>query len=544
MLSTLNADAVTVDTEEEIFPGFETAEESRLTTNVYEEIRKRLVQQGIPLSAIAFIHDAKTVEQRNALFAAVNRGDIRILIGSTERMGTGMNVQERCLAVHHLVPPWRPSDIEQQLGRALRQGNLYRTIFQFVYVTKGSFDGYNWQLLENKAGFIAQVESGKVSAREMEDIGDRVMTMSEIKALASGNPLIMQKVVADSELTRLAAIYEGWESSNNKQHWTIRSLDAQKSDCLKAIDDFIEAIALRNASYTSDDDKKRFRVQLRRLHEETYVEFTDREAAGKHLRDLASLAAVTLKRHLAKEYVAVGMYRGLPLHSSVYQLKADLTPEPVVYIPVGKSRLMVNIGESDAGVTQSLDRKIRSLDGELQGLREKLAVTENRISSIEEELARPWDLQARYDEVKAIVDDLDKKLDQSQKEVQDAGDILMSKSLSLEPDDTDIELAAALEAIKAMHLDPSVLEQFGIGVEEPQASIVSPESLEANIQTEETLLAFGRAVLNPDAEGLANASQASWDDWLLQQMPSHTGARPATRRSKRPKASDGQLPMF
>ena len=304
---------------------------------------------------------------------------------------------------------------------------------------------------------------------------------------------------------------------------------------------------MRNASYTSDDDRKRFRIQLRRLHEETYVEFTEREAAGKHLRELASLAAVTLKRHLAKESVVVGLYRGLPLHASVFQLKADLTPEPVVYIPVGKSRLMINIGESDVGATQSLDSKIRSLDAELQNLMEKRTVTENRIASIELELARPWELQARYDEVKAIVDDLDKKLEKNQHEVQDANDILASKSRSLEPGGTDIELAAALEAIKTMHSDPTVLGRFGIGSDEEQALIISPESLkaiEANIQTEETLLAFGRAVMGAAAEGQTNAGQASWDDWLHQQMPSVAGAKPAARRSKGSKASDGQLSMF
>lgn len=526
-----------VESEEE-FALFETQEETRLTTNIYEEIRRRLEQRGIPPSAIAFIHDTKNTEQRNALFAAVNRGDVRILIGSTERMGTGMNVQERCLAIHHLVPPWRPSDIEQQLGRGLRQGNLYRQIFQFVYITKGSFDGYSWQLLETKAGFIAQIESGKITAREMEDVGDTVMTMSEIKALASGNPLIMQKVVADSELTRLSAIHQGWKSSQNKQHWNIRSLESQRLDCLAAIESFTEAIQLRNASYTSDSDgdRKRFRIQLRKLHQEVSVEYTDREAAGKHLRDLATLAAISIKRHIVKENVHIGTFRGLPLYASVYQLKADLTPEPVVYIPIGKSNLMIHIGESDTGITQSLDTRARNLDGDLDELRKKQATLESRIASIERELGRPWELQARYDQVRAAVDDLDRQLDLSQQVVQETEELLTAKSQSLEPDDTALELARALNAVRAMHCDPALLARFGMDSQPVTISRESLDAMEARIQSEEALLSFGRAVL-----GVNSARQISWDDWLHQQVPD---AKTAPRRAKNAKESDGQLSMF
>ena len=193
-------DAVLVDEigEEPILVSEETAAETALTTNIYSEIRKRLALRGVPMDQVAFIHNAKTPEARAKLFAAVNKGDVRVLIGSTEKMGTGMNVQERCIAMHTLTPPWRPGDIEQQLGRVLRQGNLFPQVFQFVHVTEGSFDGYVWQLLENKAGFIGQIASGQVTSREMDDVDETVLSFSEIKALASGNPLIMQKIVLDA----------------------------------------------------------------------------------------------------------------------------------------------------------------------------------------------------------------------------------------------------------------------------------------------------------------------------------------------------------
>ena len=194
-----------IDSVDDAIPiGDETAEELAFTTNIYTEIRKRLAMRGVPAEEVAFIHDAKTPEARAKLFAAVNKGEIRVLIGSTEKMGTGMNVQERCIAMHTITPPWRPGDIEQQVGRVLRQGNLFPQVFQFVHVTEGSFDAYVWQLLENKAGFIAQIARGQVTSREVDDVDNTVLTFSEIKALASGNPLIMQKIVMDAELSRLS----------------------------------------------------------------------------------------------------------------------------------------------------------------------------------------------------------------------------------------------------------------------------------------------------------------------------------------------------
>jgi hypothetical protein len=188
----------------------ETAEEKTLTENLYSVIRDRLVRFGVPVEEIAFIHDAKNEKAKAELFKAVNSGRIRILIGSNEKMGTGLNVQERLVAVHHMTPPWRPGDLEQQLGRMLRQGNLFPTVYQFVHVLSGSFDGYTWQLLENKAAFISQIMSGSMTDREVDDIGDTVLTFSKIKALASGNPKIMQRITLEAEWQRMKALRDSW----------------------------------------------------------------------------------------------------------------------------------------------------------------------------------------------------------------------------------------------------------------------------------------------------------------------------------------------
>ena len=135
-----------------------------LTTDIYAVIRQRLAERGIPPEEVAFIHDAKDTRMKERLFKRMNDGQVRVLIGSTEKMSTGMNVQKRLVATHHLTPPWRPADIAQQIGRMIRQGNLYKKVVQLVYITRASFDGYSWQTLETKAGFIAQVDA-EYSAR-------------------------------------------------------------------------------------------------------------------------------------------------------------------------------------------------------------------------------------------------------------------------------------------------------------------------------------------------------------------------------------------
>jgi hypothetical protein len=183
---------------------------------VYDALRAALVDLGIPREQIAFIHEAKTPAQKQALFDSVNAGDVRVLMGSTERMGAGTNVQQRLVALHHLDAPWRPSDIEQREGRGLRQGNLfgdkelgskeYDPAFEFeihTYVSEKSFDAYLWQLLESKARFIMQALKGDLTQREMDDADDIVLTFGEVKALSTGNPAIMEHAKAQSDLARL-----------------------------------------------------------------------------------------------------------------------------------------------------------------------------------------------------------------------------------------------------------------------------------------------------------------------------------------------------
>jgi N12 class adenine-specific DNA methylase/broad specificity phosphatase PhoE len=171
--------------------------------NVYDEMKRKLTQRGIPAQEIAFIHDARDDAAKQLLFDAVNAGRVRILIGSTAKMGEGMNVQTRAIALHHLDAPWKPSEIEQREGRILRQGNQNPKVRIITYVQKGSFDAYTWQTLGNKARFISQVLRGGTTVNEVEDLGLMVLTAAEVMALASSNPLIAEKVAVDAEIRKL-----------------------------------------------------------------------------------------------------------------------------------------------------------------------------------------------------------------------------------------------------------------------------------------------------------------------------------------------------
>ena len=174
--------------------------------SAYDEVIDKLVARGIPREQIAAIGDADSDAKKQALFEKVRQGSVRVLIGSTQKMGTGTNVQKRLVALHHLDAPWKPAEVEQREGRILRQGNENEEVAIYRYVTEGSFDAYMWQALETKARFIAQVMTGESAVRRAEDIGGQELSYAEVKAIASGNPAVLTLAEADAELQRLAVL--------------------------------------------------------------------------------------------------------------------------------------------------------------------------------------------------------------------------------------------------------------------------------------------------------------------------------------------------
>lgn len=218
--------------------------------NVYDDIRDKLIEKGIPAEEIAFIHDANTEACKKELFAKVRQGKVRVLFGSTFKMGAGTNVQDRLIALHDLDCPWRPSDLEQRAGRIVRQGNLNPEVYLYRYATEGTFDAYLWQTVENKQKFIAQIMTSKSPVRACEDVDETALSYAEIKALCAGNPLIKEKIDMDIEVARLRLL----RADHQSQHYRL------EDDLLKYYPENIEAAKSRIAG--AEKDMERYNANL------------------------------------------------------------------------------------------------------------------------------------------------------------------------------------------------------------------------------------------------------------------------------------------
>jgi len=194
----------------------ETEDERKTRLSFYPEIKRLLVTAGIPEHRIAFVHDYEWPAEQAELSRKLNAGEIWIVLASTAKLGVGANIQQRLYGIHHGDPPWAPASIEQRDGRMLRQGNIYPEVHICQYVTKGSFDAYSWQLLENKSRFISQVMRGEAPAHVAKDVDLAILTASQIKAIASGDPLVLEKVGLETELTWLDRLYATWRAGRNR----------------------------------------------------------------------------------------------------------------------------------------------------------------------------------------------------------------------------------------------------------------------------------------------------------------------------------------
>ena len=217
----------------------------RETWNAYDELRDQLAARGVPRDEIRFVHDARNDAEKGRLFAAARAGQVAVLIGSTEKMGVGLNVQASAIALHHIDCPWRPADIEQRDGRILRQGNQNPEVGNYRYAVEGSFDAYSWQTVERKARFIAQIMRGRLDVREIDDIGDSALSFAEVKALASGDPLILDKAAADAERTRLERLQRAYQRNQHALARTHASAEARFDRTARELAAIQAAIAQR-----------------------------------------------------------------------------------------------------------------------------------------------------------------------------------------------------------------------------------------------------------------------------------------------------------
>ncbi|NIM98453.1 MAG: helicase, partial [candidate division Zixibacteria bacterium] len=269
--------------------------------NVYDDVKAKLIERGIPKKEIAFIHDANTDVKKLVLFKKVNEGSVRVLMGSTLKMGEGMNVQKKLIALHDLDAPWNPSDIEQRLGRIVRQGNSNPEVEVIRYATEGSFDAYMWQTLETKSGFIGQIMKGQMG-RSAEDITTASLTYAEMKAIASNNPKILEKVKVDAQYRKLHAMWRSWMDKQFEIDSQVNQLPAQIEANESIIEKAKQDIKTRDANTPADE--KDWKISI------AGKEYTDKKEAK------AALMPIVKKIVQEKEAGIVAKYRGFPIFLS------------------------------------------------------------------------------------------------------------------------------------------------------------------------------------------------------------------------------------
>jgi len=358
--------------------------------SAYQDLRHKLVEMGIPGAEIAFIHDYESDSAKEELFKAVREGRIRIMLGSTSKMGVGTNVQTRLVALHHLDAPWRPADVEQREGRIIRQGNLNEAVYVFRYVTQGSFDAYIWQTLETKARFIAQVMQGDTSLRSAEDAELAALSYAEVKALASGNPLVMEKAGVDTELAKLALLKSQWEQQQWRNKMEMANLPGR-----------IQAIKERVAKFEADlANRKDISGKHFRMEVDGRV-FVEREEAGKALQ-------IAVHGFKCGERV-IGQVAGFEVvvRRSEYRYQY----EPTDMVVRGEVDHLAGNAETPAGLVRVLENALNRMDKALESECEYLFRTEKRMADLAVEIAKTYDrsdrliwLQQRQKEINAALD--------------------------------------------------------------------------------------------------------------------------------------------
>lgn len=358
--------------------------------NLYDELKRLLVSGGVSEAEIAFIHDAETEKKRGALFAKVRRGEVRVLIGSTFKLGLGVNVQDRLIALHHLDVPWRPADMTQREGRILRQGNLNPHVQIFRYITEGSFDAYSWQLLETKARFIAGLLSGALTARSGSDIDDVVLDYAEVKALAVGNPLVKKRVELANELARYSALQRRLVENRQRLERELAELPAQMQEKTEKI-------------RCCEDDAKFCEENVERLPLlDGFMKKEDGESR-KALREEIQKAVLNNRLELRERPLM--NYRGFDVI-----LPANMLEEkPFVWLK-RSGKYYVELGGTETGNLVRIDNYIDGLDERLIKLKSEMAELVERRSEIRAELDKEESYADLIEECSRKIEAIDKKL--------------------------------------------------------------------------------------------------------------------------------------
>ena len=364
--------------------------------NIYDELKTGLVNLGIPETQIAYIHDAETELKRAQLFMKVRNGDIRILIGSTFKLGLGVNIQDKLIALHHIDVPWRPADMTQREGRILRQGNTNTNVYIYRYITEGSFDAYSWQLLETKQRFISDLLSGSLTARSGADIEDTVLDYAEVKALAVGNPLVKKRVEAANELTRYLTLQRKLVDSRIRMEKELMELpgklEHQKELIAKCEADLSYYQIWKAANPPAEENRLK--------KEEAEKRKTLREYITSAVK---SYALETREKTLMT-------YRGFEI-----VLPANMThKKPYIWL-TRQGKYYVELGDTEIGNLVRIDNYLDTLDEHLEKLKTGLSKLTEKEIELKAELSKDENYSEQIEKYKAEVEKIDKNLEVDKK---------------------------------------------------------------------------------------------------------------------------------
>ena len=391
------------------------------TFNVYDDMKNKLIEKGIPPEEIAYIHDANTELQKAELFAKVRKGQVRVLLGSTQKMGAGTNVQTKLIALHHLDCPWRPSDIEQREGRILRQGNENPEVKIYQYVTKGTFDAYNWGLVENKQKFIGQIMTSKSPARSAEDVDATALSYAEVKALATGDDRIREKMELDIEVSKLRML----KSSHTAQIYELEDkISLYYPQKIAQTELYIEALqkdlpVLMQHPVKDDSFSMLVSGQL----------YTERKAAGEAI--IAACKTMTDPN----QKIDLGEYRGFPmtlfLNTQTFQvsMKQNLS-------------YTAEIANDPSGNITRINHVLEKIPDHLETQQERLLVLQSELEQAKEEVKRPFPKEEELMQKSERLIQLNKELDLDEKQTDQA------------PQEEKEKKASILKALKQFETPP------------------------------------------------------------------------------------------
>lgn len=346
--------------------------------NIYDDIREKLVAMGIPKEEIAFIHEANSDKQKDELFAKVRKGDVRILLGSTQKMGAGTNVQNKLIALHDLDVPWRPADLEQRAGRIVRQGNENKEVNIYRYVTENTFDAYLWQTIENKQKFISQIMTSKTPVRVAEDVDESSLNYAEIKALATGDPKIKEKMDLDNEVTKLKMLEANYKSNRYRLEDKVAKNYPEE---ISRTEKLIEAVKkdIVSVEPKAEGEEKFTSITI------AGEKITDKKLAGEKLLEAISKVKIN-------ESKVIGKYRNMDLEVSYNFFTNEHN-----FSLNGAAKHLGELGTSADGNITRLDNALEKMPEKLKRLEEKLFSTKEQLENAKEELQKPFE---KADELK------------------------------------------------------------------------------------------------------------------------------------------------